>query len=44
MDTDRVFIKDIAELREFIKLQRDKEDYFDHVMDRIMARKARARA
>jgi hypothetical protein len=41
---DRVFIKDINELREFIKLQRQKEDYFNHVMDRILARRAKSRS
>jgi len=44
MDTDRVFIKDIDAIREFIQLQRSKEEYFNHVMDRIMARKAKSRA
>jgi hypothetical protein len=44
MQTDRVFIKDIDAIREFITLQKQKEDYFDHVMDKIMARKAKARS
>ena len=43
METDRVFIKDIEAIREFIHLQKQKEDYFNHVMDRIMAKKAKAR-
>jgi hypothetical protein len=38
MDTDRVFIKDIEAIRAFIQLEKQKEDYFNHVMDRIMAR------
>jgi hypothetical protein len=44
MNTDRVFIKDIEDIRAFIQLERQKQDYFDHVMDRIIARKERARA
>jgi len=44
MDTDRVFIKDIESIRAFIQLERQKEDYFNHVMDRIMARTSRKHA
>lgn len=39
MATDKVFIKDIEQIREFIQLQREKEEYFNHVMDKIMTRK-----
>ena len=39
MATDKVFIKDIEQIRAFIHLQREKEEYFNHVMDKIMARK-----
>ena len=35
----RVFIKDITELKEFIKLHKRKEEYFNHVMDEIVAKK-----
>jgi len=38
MDTDKVFIKDIEAIRAFISLQRQKEEYFNHVMDKILAR------
>jgi hypothetical protein len=38
MDTDKVFIKDIDAIRAFISLQKQKEEYFSHVMDKIMAR------
>ncbi len=41
METDRVFIKDIEAIRAFIQLEKRKEEYFSHVMDKIMARKAR---
>ena len=44
METDRVFIKDIEAIKEFIHLQKQKEEYFNHVMDKIMAKKARLRA
>ncbi len=40
MTTDKVFIKDIKQLREFIKLEKNKEEYFDHIMDKIMTRSA----
>jgi len=36
MTTDKVFIKDIKELREFIKLELNKEAYFDRIMDKAM--------
>ena len=35
----RVFIEDIEQLREFIKLHKRKEEYFNHVMDELMAKK-----
>lgn len=41
---DKIFIQDIDALREFIRLERRKEEYFDRVMDRIMVRKARVRS
>ena len=40
MTTEKVFIKDIEQLREFIKLEKTKEEYFDHIMDKIMDRRA----
>lgn len=39
MATDQVFIKDIEAIRAFIQTQRAKEEYFNHVMDKIMAKK-----
>ena len=39
MVADKVFIKDIEQIRAFIQLRREKEEYFNHVMDKIMARK-----
>jgi len=39
MITERVFIKDIEAIRAFIQTQRKKEEYFNHVMDKIMAKK-----
>jgi hypothetical protein len=39
---DRVFIRDLAQLQEFLKLARAKEEYFDHVMDKAI-RGAKAR-
>ena len=41
MNTERVFIKDIEAIKAFIQLERQKEEYFHHVMDKIMAKKAR---
>ena len=41
MDTDRVFIKDIQSIRAFIQLEKQKEEYFNHIMDKLMAKKAR---
>ncbi len=41
MNEDRVLIKDIEQLREFMKLEgrKSKENYFNHMMDRILAKK-----
>jgi hypothetical protein len=39
MDSDSVFITDIKSIKEFIQLQREQEDYFDHVMDRAMSKR-----
>jgi len=33
---NRVFIRDVEEIREFIKLQRNDEEYFDQVMKKLM--------
>lgn len=35
MITERVLIKDIDELRDFIKLNKKQEEYFNHVMERL---------
>jgi len=34
MEEPKVFIKDIDDLREFIKLNRQKRDYFDHIIEK----------
>ncbi len=38
MNTDRVFIKDIEDIRAFIQTQKQKEEYFNHVMNKIMTK------
>jgi hypothetical protein len=40
MDSESVFITDIKSIKEFIHLRKQSDDYFDHVMDRIMSKKA----
>lgn len=36
---ESVFITDIKSIKEFIQLRRESEDYFDHVMGRIMSKR-----
>ena len=33
----RTMIKDIEELREFIKMNKRKEDYFDHIVEKVIS-------
>jgi len=33
----KTMIKDIEELREFIKMNKKKEDYFDHIVDKVIS-------
>jgi hypothetical protein len=37
----KTLIKDIEELREFIKMNKKKEDYFDHIVEKVMSRGSR---
>ncbi len=36
METDSIFITDTRSIKAFIRSQQEKEDYFNHVMDKIM--------
>ncbi len=40
-EVPRTFIKDIEELREFIKMNKKKEDYFDHIVDRVISKNSK---
>ena len=40
MDAESVFITDIKSIKEFIQLRKESEDYFDHVMEKAMCKKA----
>ena len=35
MAEPKTVIKDIESLREFIRLNRTKEEYFDHIMEKV---------
>ena len=35
---NRVFIRDIEEIREFVKLHHSNEEYFDKVVQKLMQR------
>lgn len=35
---EQVFIRDIREIRAFIETEKQKKDYFEHVMDSIMSK------
>ncbi len=37
----KTLIKDVEELREFIKMNKKKEDYFDHIVEKVMSRGSR---
>ncbi len=39
MEIDSVFITDMQSIKSFIQMQKEKEDYFNHVMDRVMSKK-----
>ncbi len=34
----KTFIKDIEELREFIKMNKKKEDYFDNIVEKVISK------
>jgi len=38
MQEDRVFIKDIEELKQFIKMNKKKEDYFDNIVEKVISK------
>lgn len=40
-EVPRTFIKDIEELREFIKMNKKREDYFDHIVDRVISKNSK---
>lgn len=39
METDSVFITDIQSIKAFIQSQKKEEEYFNHVMDKIMSKR-----
>ena len=39
MEIDSVFITDVASIRSFIQTRQKEEDYFNHIMDRVMSRR-----
>ena len=39
METDSVFITDVASIKAFIDTRRKEENYFEHVMDKIMSKR-----
>ncbi|MEM4242936.1 MAG: hypothetical protein QXM31_03485 [Candidatus Woesearchaeota archaeon] len=39
MELDSVFITDMQSIKAFIQMQKKEEDYFNHVMDKVMSRK-----
>jgi len=34
----KVFIKDIEELKQFIKMNKRKEDYFDNIVEKVISK------
>ncbi len=42
METDGVFITDVQSIKAFIRMQKNEEDYFNHVMDRVMSKRTKA--
>ena len=38
VDDDKTFIKDVEMLREFIKMNKRKEDYFDHIVEKVISK------
>jgi hypothetical protein len=39
METESVFITDVASIKAFIDTRRKEANYFEHVMDRIMSKR-----
>jgi len=39
METESVFITDVASIKAFIDTRQEEENYFEHVMDRIMSKR-----
>jgi len=37
----KVFIKDIEELKQFIKMNKKQEDYFDNIVERVISKNSR---
>jgi hypothetical protein len=37
-EDDKVFITDVEELRQFIRMNKRKEDYFDNIVDRVISK------
>ena len=37
----KVFIKDIEELKQFIKMNKKKEDYFDNIVEKVISKNSR---
>ncbi len=37
----RTFIKDIEELKQFIKMNKKKEDYFDNIVEKVISKNSR---
>jgi len=40
MNSSKVFIRDVEEIREFVRSQRHDEEYFDAVMKKLMRKSA----
>lgn len=40
-DSPRTFIRDIDELKEFIKTNKEREDYFDRLIEKVISKSSR---
>lgn len=38
---EKVFIKDIEELKQFIKMNKKREDYFDNIVAKVISKNSR---
>ena len=36
-EREKTFIKDIDELKEFVRMAKNREDYFDHIIDEVIS-------